>query len=84
VIRPELRFEAVGGVAERCGHHSGISDDHVQGFPFASKWSAQARTLFKLARSSSTSSKLPPLAPCEHGCYCSSITSRPSRSSAPR
>jgi len=32
VIRPVLHFEAIGGVAERCGHHSGISDDHVEPF----------------------------------------------------
>ena len=30
VIRPELRFEAIGGVAERCGHHSSIGDDHIE------------------------------------------------------
>src|SRR5436190_20656967 len=27
VIRPELRFEAIGGVAKRCGHYSGIGAD---------------------------------------------------------
>src|SRR6266536_1433697 len=32
VIRSELRFEALGGVAERCGHHSGIGDDQVEVF----------------------------------------------------
>src|SRR5579862_2607552 len=34
MISPELRFEAVGGVAERCSHHSGIGDDHVEWFGF--------------------------------------------------
>ena len=34
VIRPELRFEAIGGVAERCGHHSCICNHHVEGFTF--------------------------------------------------
>jgi len=31
VIGPELCFEAFGCVAERCGHHSSIGDDHIQG-----------------------------------------------------
>jgi hypothetical protein len=34
VIRAELCFEAIGRVAERCGHHSGIGDDHIQRFRF--------------------------------------------------
>ena len=34
VIRPELRLEAVGCVAERCGHHSCIGDDHLERVPF--------------------------------------------------
>ena len=34
MIRPELGFEAVGCVAERCSHHSGISDDHIERFAF--------------------------------------------------
>ena len=34
MIRAELRFEAVGCVAERCGHHSCIGDDNVEGFAF--------------------------------------------------
>ena len=62
MIGAELRFEAVRGMAERCGHYSRIGDDHVEGFALASSSSAQARTLLRLARSSATSSKLPPLA----------------------
>src|SRR5439155_18398409 len=34
VIRPELRFEAVGRVAERCGHHARICDDNVERLTF--------------------------------------------------
>jgi hypothetical protein len=34
VIGAELRFEAIGCVAERCGHHSRIGDDHVEGLTF--------------------------------------------------
>ena len=34
VIRSELRFEAIGGVAERCGHDAGVGDDHVEGLTF--------------------------------------------------
>jgi hypothetical protein len=34
VIRAELRFESIGCVAERCGHHAGIGDDHVERFRF--------------------------------------------------
>src|SRR5260370_15953321 len=41
-----------------------------KGAPFASSPSAQARTLFRLARSSSTSSKLPPWAAASF-CTCS-------------
>jgi hypothetical protein len=33
VIAPELCFEAVGCVAERCGHHSSIGDDHIERLP---------------------------------------------------
>ena len=32
VIGAELCFEAVGGMAKRCGHHARIGDDHVEGF----------------------------------------------------
>ena len=32
VIRAELRFESIGCVAERCGHHAGIGDDYVERF----------------------------------------------------
>jgi hypothetical protein len=32
VIRPELPFASIGCVAKRCGHHSGIGDDHVERF----------------------------------------------------
>jgi len=35
MICAELRFEAVSCVAERCGHHSGIGDDHVERFSFS-------------------------------------------------
>src|SRR6266852_1932823 len=31
MIGAELRFKAVRGMAKRCGHHSRISDDHVEG-----------------------------------------------------
>ena len=34
VIRRELRFEAIGCVAERGGHHPGIGHDHVERFSF--------------------------------------------------
>jgi hypothetical protein len=34
VIGPELCFEAVGCVAELCGHYSGIGDDYIQRFAF--------------------------------------------------
>src|SRR5215472_516554 len=34
VIRPELRFEAVGCVAEWCGHHARIGDDSVERLSF--------------------------------------------------
>ena len=30
MIRPELRVEAVSRVAERCGHHACIGDDHIE------------------------------------------------------
>src|SRR5271154_3206308 len=30
VIRAELCFETIGCVAERCGHNSGVGDDHVE------------------------------------------------------
>src|SRR5580704_9167492 len=32
VIGAELRFKAVGGMAKRCGHHTCIRDDHIEGF----------------------------------------------------
>src|SRR5262249_50923492 len=31
VIGAELRLKAIRGMAKRCGHHSGISDDHIKG-----------------------------------------------------
>jgi len=32
VIRPELCLEAIGRVAKRRGHHSGIGDDYIERF----------------------------------------------------
>jgi hypothetical protein len=34
VIGPELRFEAIGCMAEWCGHHSRTGDDNVEGLIF--------------------------------------------------
>jgi len=62
VIGAELRLEVVRGIGKRCGHDARVGDDHIEGFTLLSSPSAQAGTLFRLARSSATSSKLPPLA----------------------
>jgi hypothetical protein len=49
VIGAELRFEAVGGVTERRGHHAGVGDDDVERFAFGDEFVGSGTDTFEIA-----------------------------------